>query len=434
MTTVRILPEILSNQIAAGEVVQRPSSVVKELVENSIDAKATSITIEVEHGGKSLIRVSDDGIGLSRDDALLSIERYATSKIRSTTDLFSIGTMGFRGEALPSIASVSKFCLQTRTKRSDTGTKIEMAGGKIFNVTDVGAPVGTMVEVKHLFFNTPARKKFLKSDATEVSHIADTISGMALGNPHIRFRLFLNQRLQKNFSADHDLFQRAVTVLGKDVADQLFKIDFSTEFIRINGFLASPMVSRTSPSKIFIFVNNRLVHDRGVVAGIFNGYRGRLMKGRYPLVVVFIHIAFDQVDVNVHPSKREVKFFDSRQVVQAVASAVETALAAVQSNPGPHASLAVKPDPVFVFQDDSTPKNTAALSGVEQPVAGWPIPDKKPCFTEPEDPGPRISMDRPRAEENEYTIIGQVMNTYILVESRDGLILIDQHAESYTSH
>lgn len=213
MTTVRILPEILSNQIAAGEVVQRPVSVVKELVENSIDANATRITIEIERGGKSLIRVSDNGMGLARDDALLSIERYATSKLFAQADLFSISTMGFRGEALPSIASVSKFTMVTRPDGSDIGTRIDITGGKIQNVSDAGAPVGTLMEVKHLFFNTPARKKFLKSDATEAGHIIDVISGMALGHSHIQFRLFLNAKLQKNFSSSDDLFQRCVRIL-----------------------------------------------------------------------------------------------------------------------------------------------------------------------------------------------------------------------------
>ena len=285
--TIRILPEILSNQIAAGEVVQRPASVVKELVENSIDAKATSITIEVVKGGKSLIRVSDNGVGLSRDDALLSIERYATSKIFTKEDLFSISTFGFRGEALPSIASVSKFSLVTRTKDSDIGTKIDIMGGKIKNVSDAGAPTGTMVEVKNLFFNTPARKKFLKSDNTETSHIADAVSGMALGNSHIQFRLFLNNKLQKSFSLSDDLFQRSVRVLGRDVADRLYKFEFSDEFIHIHGVCSNPAVTRTTSSKIFLFVNNRLVYDRGLISAIFQGYKGRIMKKTFPLGVFF---------------------------------------------------------------------------------------------------------------------------------------------------
>jgi len=236
MTTVRILPELLSNQIAAGEVVERPSSVVKELVENSIDAKASAITIEVEKSGKSLIRVSDDGIGLSRDDALLSIERYATSKIFKTEDLFCISTMGFRGEALPSIASVSKFTLVTRAENQDTGTRIEILGGKVRNVSDVGAPVGTMVEVKDLFFNTPARKKFLKSDNTEISHISDAIAGIALGHPNIRFRLFSNKSLHKNFPASDHLFPRAVNVLGTEVSKKMAEIRYSGTGLTLSGY------------------------------------------------------------------------------------------------------------------------------------------------------------------------------------------------------
>ena len=332
MTTIRILPEILSNQIAAGEVVQRPSSIVKELVENSIDAGATSISVEIEKGGKSLIRVSDNGCGLLRDDALLSIERYATSKIFTKEDLFSISTMGFRGEALPSIASVSKFTLVTRTKKSDVGTRIDMVGGKIRDVSDAGAPVGTMVEVKHLFFNTPARKKFLKSDNTETSHIADMISGMALGNSHIQFRLFLNKNLTKNFSLSDDLFQRSINVLGKDVSKNLYKIEYTDDFMGIKGFAVDPKVFRSSSSKIFLFVNNRLIYDRGLVSAIFQGYKGRLMKGKFPLAVLFIQIPFDQVDVNVHPSKREIKFFDHQRVYQAVAREIGKTLLKSQEN------------------------------------------------------------------------------------------------------
>lgn len=430
MTTVRILPEILSNQIAAGEVVQRPSSVVKELVENSIDAKAQSITIEVEKGGKSLIRVSDDGIGLSRDDALLSIERYATSKIFAKEDLFCISTMGFRGEALPSIASVSKFTLVTKTNASDIGTKIDIAGGKILNVTDAGAPVGTMVEVKNLFFNTPARKKFLKSDHTEASHIIDAISGMALGNSHIRFKLFLNGKLQTLFSSSHDLFQRCVNILGKDVEKKLFNINFSDDVIRISGFLAHPLVSRSSSSKIFLFVNKRLIHDRGLVSAIFQGYKGRIMKGRYPMAVIFIDIGFDQVDVNVHPSKREVKFFNSQQVYQAVAAAVEKALLAAQENHAAYSRpVAIKGDSPYSFQEDFRKDNNPPR--VDQSVIKWALRDKDGLYREPAETRPQpfqIPAMPTQGYNDPPRIIGQAMGTYILAESQEGLILIDQHA------
>ncbi|MBU0465960.1 MAG: DNA mismatch repair endonuclease MutL, partial [Proteobacteria bacterium] len=374
MTTIRILPEILSNQIAAGEVVQRPSSIVKELVENSIDAGATSISVEIEKGGKSLIRVSDNGCGLLRDDALLSIERYATSKIFTKEDLFSISTMGFRGEALPSIASVSKFTLITRTKKSDIGTKIEIIGGKIRDVSDAGAPVGTMVEVKNLFFNTPARKKFLKSDNTETSHIADMISGMALGNSHIQFRLFLNKNLTKNFSLSDDLFQRSINVLGKDVSQNLYKIEYADDFMGIKGFAVHPKVCRTSSSKIFLFVNNRLIYDRGLISAIFQGYKGRLMKGRFPLAVLFIQIPFDQVDVNVHPSKREIKFFDHQRVYQTVALEIGKTLLNTRENFSESLKFkTIKTGSQDLYQGSTKEKVKDSSPKVEQSVFEWGI-------------------------------------------------------------
>lgn len=437
MTTVRILPEILSNQIAAGEVVERPSSVVKELVENSIDAKASAITIEVEKSGKSLIRVSDDGIGLSRDDALLSIERYATSKIFTKEDLFSISTMGFRGEALPSIASVSKFTMVTRSKERDTGTRIEIIGGKVRSVSDIGAPLGTMVEVKDLFFNTPARKKFLKSDTTEISHISDGIAGIALGNPNIRFRLFSNKGLQKNFPLSDSLFQRTVNVLGTEVSGKMNEISHSEDGLTISGYCVHPDIVRNSASKIFLFVNHRLVYDRGLISAIFQGYRGRLMKGRYPLLVLFIDITFDEVDVNVHPTKREVRFFNHQRVYEAVSGAIGKSFSIVQRDISGESSLKFSQSPVppvfypgkpvFTRENDS-PK-------VEQSVMAWGKPVDMPVYKKPD--RAETSMPEPSGEKPHTAmmfscdpprIIGQVMGTYILAESGAGLLLIDQHA------
>ncbi|MBU1196795.1 MAG: DNA mismatch repair endonuclease MutL [Proteobacteria bacterium] len=445
MTTIRILPEILSNQIAAGEVVQRPVNAVKELVENSIDAKATRITIEIEKGGKSLIRVSDDGIGLSRDDALLAIERYATSKIFTKEDLFCISTMGFRGEALPSIASVSKFTLVTRTADSDVGTRIDISGGRMLNVSDAGAPVGTLVEVRHLFFNTPARKKFLKAESTEVSHIADAVFGMALGHPDIEFRLFINGRLQKSFSLNDGLLQRAMDVLGNDVANRLYMLDFSQGPVRVHGYCSSPMVTRSTSSRIFLYVNRRLVHDRGIISAIFAGYKGRIMKGKFPLGVFFIDIDYDQVDVNVHPSKREIKFFDSRQVYQAVVNAIEDAMAREQKNAPVYSNTRMVSDPkpvplkkheTFAFYDpdfsvhenlkiDEPPALNiqaapATSSGYEDqyPSEGLIQHHEKTQVAEP---------DQVRLP-GETRVIGQVLGTYIVAETKEGLMLIDQHA------
>ncbi|MCP3901827.1 MAG: DNA mismatch repair endonuclease MutL, partial [Desulfobacteraceae bacterium] len=274
MPDIRILSETLSNKIAAGEVVARPASVVKELIENSLDARSSLITLEIENGGRSLIRVSDNGTGMAKDNALLSIERFATSKIQKDEDLFSIATMGFRGEALPSIASVSKFTLVTRSKDEDSGTNMIISGGKLLNVTETGAPIGTMVEVKNLFFNTPARKKFLKTTNTEMSHIADTFASIALGNKYIGFRFFNNGKLVKSFTSSDSLNERAIKVLGKDLSANLLELDNNENSVRVTGFISSPVVTRSSSRMIKIFVNNRLVNDRGIVSAILNGYKG----------------------------------------------------------------------------------------------------------------------------------------------------------------
>lgn len=406
MAKVRILPEILSNQIAAGEVVQRPASVVKELVENSIDAGAATITIEVEKAGRSLIRVSDDGEGLDRDDALLAIERYATSKIRHDSDLFNISTMGFRGEALPSIASVSKFTLVTRTRQSNIATKIEIAGGKIRNVSDAGAPAGTMVEVRHLFYNTPARRKFLKSENTELGHIADIISAIALGNPAVTLRFFVNTRLAKHFPPEHSLYRRAVAVLGKDVMGNLYEFEAAEHDVCVTGVCSNPSVTRSSAGRLYFFVNNRVVYDPGLVAAVFRGYDGRVMKGRFPVGAVMIKMPFDRVDVNVHPCKREIKLFDPGPVYQLVTGAVAAAILKAQKDINSYSRASVPKfhireacTPCLDFQGGLRELCPPAPSGEDGPESGF-----------------------------SFNILGQVMGTYIAAEKNESLVLVDQHA------
>jgi DNA mismatch repair protein MutL len=452
---IRILPDILSNQIAAGEVVQRPASVVKELVENSIDARATRITVEMDKGGKSLIRVSDDGTGLSRDQALLAIERYATSKIHTKEDLFAIASFGFRGEALPSMASVSKFCLVTRPQDADTATKVEMAGGKLLQVSDTGAPAGTLVEVRHLFFNTPARRKFLKADTTEAAHITDTVSGLALGNPSVGFRLFSKNRLVKHFPPDQDLVHRAMLVLGQDAAEHLYEMDYSAGDVRVTGVCANPAVTRATGGRIYLFVNQRLVHDKGVVAALFRGYAGRIMKGRYPVAVVCCALPWDRVDVNVHPSKREIKFLDARPVYQAVTAAVNTALMAAQQQVSTYTGSRSGPDPRPADLINAPRFARAPISWAPDPVPADPLIVRKSKGFRNEnrfDPVPdsygldhevRETFEQFRAPENKSDlsppgktpdrspvprVIGQVMGTYIVAEQEDALMLVDQHA------
>ncbi len=317
--------------------VQRPASVVKELVENSLDAGADQISVEIERGGKRLIRVSDNGQGLSRDDALLSIERYATSKIFSKEDLFSISTFGFRGEALPSIASVSKFAMVSRTDGDEGATRIDISGGKLVKVSDAGAPRGTMIEVRQLFFNTPARRKFLKTDNTEGSHISDALAGLAMGNPKIGFRLFVNGRLVRHFPKGQTLSRRAGMLLGKETAGSLYPLDHTVPYkdgsLSVSGVCANPSVTRSTAGRLYYFVNARLVRDSGLTAALFQGYRGRIMKGRYPVGVICIDLPFNEVDVNVHPAKREIKFLSPQPVYQALVSAVSSAMARAQATP-----------------------------------------------------------------------------------------------------
>ena len=403
MSQIRILPEALSNKIAAGEVVERPSSVVKELVENALDAHAGRIIIEVENGGRSLIRVSDNGIGMNGDDAMLALERYATSKIYKDDDLFSIKTLGFRGEALPSIASVSKFCLVTKDEISKTGSEIIVAGGRIKKVSQTGAPQGTMVTVKQLFYNIPARRKFLKSASTEMGHIADIISSIALGNPNAGFRLEHNEKIVKSWLPAPDPFDRVMDVIGTGLKSDFCKLEFNEKFISIAGWILSPAISRSTSRGIYIYVNGRFVRDRVIQHALFEGYKQRLMKGRFPVAVLFINVPFEQVDVNVHPAKQEVRFARQKEVHEAVKYVVSKAL---------HRTEAHKWKPVETHHDFSVSEPAGAYTRSESsspPKTQDQLWNKKTCFTD-------------------LQVIGRFHNTYIICESDHELVLIDQHA------
>jgi len=422
---IKILPEIISNKIAAGEVVERPFSVVKELVENALDAGSTQILIEIEKGGKSLIRVSDNGAGMGRDDALLSIERYATSKISKDEDLFSISTFGFRGEALPSIASVSRFSLVTKEKSADAGIEIKIDGGKVASVADKGAPSGTMITVKDLFFNTPARRKFLKSTDTEAGHIADIVASMALGHTDVQFRLLHNGKTVYNLLSAPDSIRRAEDVLGKDTRSSLYRLGFSSGDISVSGWISSPMVKRSTTRGIYTYVNGRFVRDKVVQHALFEGYATRLIKGEFPVAVVFIKLPYDSVDVNVHPAKREVRFSDQNKVHEAVKTAVKNALDLL--------------DPYKKAAADFIQKvRTGKSSGVsEQPAfyksggkISHPHPDLPLAGGDQEgDKPPSIQDDLwEKKQFKDLRILGQLHGTYIICESGEGIILIDQHA------
>ena len=256
--------------------------------------------------------MSDDGDGMSRDNALLCIERYATSKIATADDLFSIATLGFRGEALPSIASVSKMTIITREKDADYGTRLFLSGGKLMEVSEIGAPPGTVVEIRNLYFNTPVRRKFLKTVNTEMGHIADAFSAMAMGAVGVGFSLIHNGRSVKDINADQSLSSRVGLVLGTDAAMKLHPLDLRQDDLWVKGYIADPSHTRAGSQRIRLFVNGRMVTDRGIVSALLQGFRGRIMKGRFPMAVVFLTLPFDGVDVNVHPSKLQVRFVNER--------------------------------------------------------------------------------------------------------------------------
>lgn len=447
MSKIRILPEILSNKIAAGEVVERPASVVKELVENAIDADSTRIMVEIEQGGRKLIRVSDNGQGMNRDDALLCLERYATSKIAGDPDLFAIRTMGFRGEALPSIASVSRFTLITREAGDDVGTRIEVAGGRITDVMDVGAPIGTMITVAGLFHNTPARRKFLKSIDTEKGHIADTIASMALCRPAIQFRLSHNQRIVKNWSPAVDPTDRVADVLGAAVKKELRAVDHIDGEIEISGWVAAPRMSRSTSRGVYLFVNRRWVKDRVVQHALMTGYAGRLMKGQYPVSVLFVNLPFDQVDVNVHPAKNEIRFVHQKRVYDGVRKAVAEALKQFDpprwNAPARRRDQALHPtagvsETAAGYGEPASPENGRRELDLKQ-MPGAPSPQaahsptaddeaiSRPAAARPSPSSHQDSLWKPRFFAD-LTLIGQYKGTYIICESQEGLMLIDQHA------
>ncbi|MFL6214453.1 MAG: DNA mismatch repair endonuclease MutL [Blastocatellia bacterium] len=330
MAKIRVLPDALANKIAAGEVVERPASVVKELLENALDAGARSLNIEVEAGGKRLIRIIDDGEGMMRDDAVVAFERHATSKLRSVEDLEAITTLGFRGEALPSIASVSRLHLRTKTVSDIEGTEVEFNGGKLVGVRDIAWPGGTEIEVKELFFNMPARKKFLKSDATETYHITNLVQHYALANPQLSFLLINNGRDAIRVAPARSLKERAYQILGGALLNKLLEVKAESDSLRVEGFVSNPQEQRSSRDQQYLFVNRRFVRDQLIGRAISEAYRSMMPSGTYPAVVLFIDAPPTEVDVNVHPAKTEVRFLHESAIIAFVRNAVAEAIRATE--------------------------------------------------------------------------------------------------------
>ncbi len=375
MSKIRVLSDHVANQIAAGEVVERPASVAKELVENSIDAGASRIAIEIEGGGRRLLKVTDDGDGMVRDDALLAFERHATSKISRPEDLSAIATLGFRGEALASIASVARVELNTRTENDAAGTKVVIEGGRMRDVKDAAHPHGTTILVRDLFFNVPARRKFLRSEATETFHLTNLVTHYALAHPEIAFTLSLNGREAVRATPAKDLRERAYQIFGQDFLDNLLEVNGGyAEVARVRGYVSAPRDRRTSRDAQYLFVNGRFVRDRLIGRALSEGYRSILPHGVYPAALLFIETPLEEVDVNVHPAKTEVRFRRPAAVSDAVREAVRLSLASAGFVDGKTATIASGnaeristelSDPPFSNMARLTASATAAAESLE---------------------------------------------------------------------
>jgi DNA mismatch repair protein MutL len=488
MGRIHVLSEQVANKIAAGEVVERPASVVKELLENSLDAGSTRIRIQIEAGGKKLIQITDNGCGMVRDDALLAFERHATSKIKNAEDLLSVATLGFRGEALPSIASVSRLRLETKTGDESSGTVIEINGGKIFKVEEAGLPLGTSITVRDLFFNTPARKKFLKAESTELSHIASLVTHYALAHPHKHFELHSATNAVLIAAPVEGYSERVYQVFGKEVLDQLIAVAAAQPLeriglpqpppwrrteedqeprdpgeIRLHGFVSKPEIQKLNRNSIYVFVNGRLIRDRLIQHALTDAYRNILPPTVYPVVLLFLELPAEEVDVNVHPSKTEVRFRQQSVMHDFVRDSVRAALmkarpvpqfaAEIRAHPTASPSLiaggrvamtegsaalapsfdappqeftlqAPVPPPIntqFQFSGGMSVEGNAALSLARAPKVmesdgcAPPLPDEVEDASEL---APSLASLKP---------LGQIRESFVLAVNREGLWIVDQH-------
>jgi DNA mismatch repair protein MutL len=485
MSIIHILPEAVANKIAAGEVVERPASVVKELLENSLDAGAGRVEITVEGGGKRLIRIVDDGQGMTHDDALLAFERHATSKIRTAEDLFEISTLGFRGEALPSIAAVSRLLLETRHASENAGTRVEIAGGKLRDVKEVAWPQGTSIEVRDLFFNTPARRKFLKSESTELGHIATLVTHYALAHPEKNFRLasLTNEILNVAPVASHR--ERLYQVMGGQTLEQLLEIApverrvlgpalaeageaepfENAPLVRVQGFVSRPDVQKLNRNNIYFFVNRRLVRDRLILHAITEAYRNILPSNVFPVALIFLELPPAEVDVNVHPSKIEVRFRHGSFMHDLVRDSIRQTLLSTRpvaafpmSRSAPPAGLAVEAADVADKMAEEPPLMRGAAAPPE-PGRPWPRPGGRgfELFSpRPEPRAQRLPLDAalapyapvapsagpafdlpgagaaaslaPRELPVDLEPLGQVQESFIVATNSEGLWIVDQHA------
>jgi DNA mismatch repair protein MutL len=433
MGKIHLLPEQLVNQIAAGEVVERPASVVKELCENALDAGATAIRVELVEGGLRTIVVADDGCGMSREDALLCLERHATSKLQDAEGLQRIATMGFRGEAVPAIASIARMTLTTREAPAAAAVRLRVHGGRLEGVEEVGAPQGTTVIVEDLFFNTPARRKFLKRPETEAGHVSEAVVRLALSRPDIAFSLTSGARRTLTTPASPaDPRERIAAALGPEVFEHLVPVEFARGAVRVRGHVASPDFTLSSARGLFTFVNGRFVRDRGLIAAVQRSFADVAMPGRQPAAVLFVEVPPEQVDVNVHPQKLEVRFADARAVFEAVFVGVQEAL---RRSPWLAARRAAAPPSVGSAEP--------AASYLRSPRAaslpfGFGAASPLAAALSPRDPSGAASGAGEVAAGEEappsgffhgLRVIGQFARTYLVCEAPGPtLVVIDQHA------
>ncbi len=457
MKKINVLTNEMANKIAAGEVVERPASVIKELVENSVDAGATNLIIEIKNGGISYIRVTDNGCGISPEDIKTAFLPHATSKIVNEDDLFSIKTLGFRGEALASIAAVSNVEIMSKTE-DENGTKLEISGGRFLSEETVGCPVGTTVVVKNLFFNTPARMKFLKKDSTEASYITDIVERLVMSNPHISVRYIVDEKEKLFVSGDGELKSCIYAIYGRDYAKGVLEVSNSNQAIKISGYVGKKELSRGNRAFQSVFVNGRYVKNRAITAVVENAYKNNIMVGKFPFYVLNIEIPFEMVDINVHPTKQEVKFVNERQVCDEVYWAVKNALlkendeirekiksryvtfdrpVTVEKPKVEQTEIKIETKPVNVERPQFTPVKKVEVSVPEEfkPKAEPRVTVQQlPKNTDTAEVLKRFQAEEPKIEFEEeeqkfsYKIIGQLFDTYVILELDNEVLLMDQHA------
>lgn len=461
MGKITVLDQQTIDKIAAGEVIERPASVVKELLENAIDARATAVTVEIKDGGTSLIRVTDNGHGIPKEDIPLAFLRHSTSKIKSVEDLFVISSLGFRGEALSSIAAVSQVELITKTSMDLTGGRYQIDGGIEKALEEVGAPEGTTFLVRHLFYNTPVRKKFLKSPQTEGGYVANIVEKIALSHPDISIRFIQNNQNKLHTSGNHNLKDMIYTIFGREIASNLLTVEYQQEMLSITGFVGKPVISRGNRNYENYYINGRYIKSSLISKAIEEAYKPYMMQHKYPFTVLYLSIEPELLDINVHPTKMELRFREEAVVYQIICQTIQNALAQKELIPDVHLDDGNKDDNSLVsarergkLPEPFERKRMAAAApampskpvGVSEPHASFvkestpvwqakaePADDKKPRINEPVEPAVK-QMDlfeekllEPKSR-IKHKMIGQLFDTYWLVEFNEHLYIIDQHA------